>query len=111
MIWDWNKNPEFEINRDFIQEAYNHAKANFPLQIKEYFLPPVDTLVENFTGAFTKKMDLTEHFVMMKAEVSELQKFLVNLGFNQPIIFEFCRIKVKLTITVGYIEDIMGISF
>ena len=69
------------------------------------YLPRVDDLVENFSGAYVKKMHLEEHFTLLKAETAELQKFLVNLGFNQPIIFEMCRMKVNLlTCTLSKIE-------
>ena len=58
-------------------------------------MPKVDSCVENFIGQFTRHMDLADHFIMIKTEVCELQKFLIGLGFNQPIIFEFCRMKVS----------------
>ena len=100
LIWDWKENPEIAIDKDFIASAYNHAKKNFPNHL-EFYLPRVGTLVENFVGSFTKKMNLSEHYIMIKAEVSELQKFLTNLGFKQPTIFEFCRMKVNLLIRLG----------
>ena len=95
LIWDWNSNPDFEIKQDFISDAYDHAKKNFPKNVDEKFCPRIDDLVENFTGDFVKTMDLTEAFTTIKAEASELQKFLINLGFNQPVIFEICRMKVN----------------
>ena len=94
LIWDWNSNPDFEINPDFIADAYEHAKQNFPKNVDKKFCPRVDDLLENFVGKFVSTMDLVEAFTMIKAEASELQKFLINLGINQPVIFELCRMKV-----------------
>ena len=95
LIWDGENNENFEIENDFIDAAYNFAKSNWPVNVKKNFQPRVDDLIENFTGAFVKKWDLESAFWMIKTQVVELQKFLHDLGFRQPIIFEMCRFKVN----------------